>query len=158
MESQDKELEARHQSDLANFDMVGPIAIQAKIFCTDGRAVAIGRAPIGIVSMAMGQIPTYAELAEAIDQWVRYQMAPGFRLMTKKEFWEYQQLTHAGITTPVEGSPEFTREWGQTDYQFPEGQEPPRLAPPGKNKKLSPAQRMMQRQQLDRAGVRSKKH
>ena len=61
----------------------GPIEVELKVSVTDGET--IGVATIGL---GKGSYPTEEKMREAVAKFERESMPEGFRLMTKREWWD----------------------------------------------------------------------
>lgn len=62
----------------------GPIEVEIKVSITNGEGIS-GAATIG---MGVGKYPTEAELRERVAKFEKDEMPEGFRLMTKREWWD----------------------------------------------------------------------
>lgn len=62
----------------------GPVEIEIKVNITNGEGIA-GVATIG---MGVGKYPTEKEMRDRVAKFEQDEMPEGFRLMTKREWWE----------------------------------------------------------------------
>ena len=62
----------------------GPVEVEIKVSITNGEGVS-GVATIG---MGVGKYPTKDEFRERVAKFEREEMPEGFRLMTKREWWD----------------------------------------------------------------------
>lgn len=61
----------------------GPIAVEMKVSITNGEMSGVAT-----IGLGKGKYPTEAELREAVAKFERDEMPEGFRLMTKREWWD----------------------------------------------------------------------
>lgn len=68
---------------LQSMKIQGPIEVNIEISITDGK-----RAGVATIGLGKGRYPTEAEMREAVAEFERESMPDGFRLMTKREWWD----------------------------------------------------------------------
>lgn len=61
----------------------GPVEVELKVSITDGEVQGVAT-----IGMGKGNYPTDSELRERVAQFEREEMPDGFRLMTKREWWD----------------------------------------------------------------------
>lgn len=61
----------------------GPVEVELKVNITDGEMSGVAT-----IGLGKGKYPTDAELREAVAKFERESMPDGFRLMTKREWWD----------------------------------------------------------------------
>lgn len=62
----------------------GPIEVEIKVSVTNDE----GMTGIVTIGLGVGRYPSEAEMKEAIQKFERESMPEGFRLMTKREWWD----------------------------------------------------------------------
>jgi predicted RNase H-like HicB family nuclease len=89
-------------------EMNAPIIIEVKIHLTDGNQTAVAS-----IEMPKGVYPTASSFQELMDRTVETllkETPEGFRLMNKKEFWNYllsEKTGVSGLSMATPGNPEF---------------------------------------------------
>lgn len=82
-----------------------PISVELKVGFTDGK-----RAGIVTVSLGNGFFPTEGEMREAIANVEKGKDLPeGFRLMTKREWWDHLCAEEFGQRFALPGGEEFDK-------------------------------------------------
>lgn len=61
----------------------GPVEVELKVSITDSEVQGVAT-----IGMGKGNYPTDSELRERVAQFEREEMPDGFRLMTKREWWD----------------------------------------------------------------------
>lgn len=61
----------------------GPVEIELKVHVTDGK-----RNGVATIGMGVGQYPEASSFRERVQRFERDEMPEGFRLMTKREFFD----------------------------------------------------------------------
>jgi hypothetical protein len=80
-----------------------PIELQVRIGITDGDTQGVATLSIG-----RGSYPTEAEMREAVEAFAaNAQMPAGYRVMTKREWWDYICEQEVGQKFALPGGPEF---------------------------------------------------
>lgn len=67
--------------------MHGPVEIEVKVCITDGE-----RYGVVTIGMGMAKYPTQKELVDRVEKFIDEELddqAPGFRAVTKREYWDY---------------------------------------------------------------------
>lgn len=62
----------------------GPIEVELKVSVTNGD----GTSGVATIGLGIGKYPTETELREAVARFERESMPDGFRLMTKREYFD----------------------------------------------------------------------
>lgn len=88
----------------------GPIAVSIEVSITDGK-----RAGVATIGLGKGHYPTDADMREAVAKFERESMPEGFRLMTKREWWDT-------VLPPTYEEDEFGHRH-MTRFAFPGGDE-----------------------------------
>jgi hypothetical protein len=64
-------------------DIYGPVDVELKVHITDGK-----QRGVATIGMGHGQYPTPEALRQRVAEFARDEIPEGFRLMTKREFWD----------------------------------------------------------------------
>lgn len=82
--------------------MQGPIEVELKVHITDGEVS--GEATIGC---GRGKYPTAEEVRARVKRFADEQMPEGFRLMTKREYWDAICAREYGDRFAMPGDEDF---------------------------------------------------
>lgn len=80
----------------------GPVEIEMKVHITNGESIGIAT-----VGMGVGNYPTSKELRERVAKFAKADMPDGFRLMEKREYWDYVCREQFGTVFALPGGDEF---------------------------------------------------
>ena len=80
----------------------GPVEIELKVHITDGEMSGVAT-----VGMGVGKFPTAEELRERVAKFAAEDMPEGFRLMDKREYWDYVCREQFGTRFALPGGEEF---------------------------------------------------
>lgn len=62
----------------------GPVEVELKVSVTNGN----GTSGVATIGLGVGTYPTESELRERVARFVQEEMPEGFRLMTKREYFD----------------------------------------------------------------------
>lgn len=79
----------------------GPVEIELKVYITDGEMSGVATVGMG------GKFPTAEELRERVAKFAAEDMPEGFRLMDKREYWDYVCREQFGTRFALPGGEEF---------------------------------------------------
>lgn len=80
----------------------GPVEVELKVHITDGKMSGVATVVMGI-----GKYPTAEELRERVAKFAEDEMPEGFRLMDKREYWDYVCREQFGTRFALPGGEEF---------------------------------------------------
>jgi hypothetical protein len=80
----------------------GPVEIELKVHITDGEM-----AGVATIGMGIGKYPTPEQLRERVAKFAAEEMHEGFRLMDKREYWDYVCREQFGVRFTLPGGEDF---------------------------------------------------
>lgn len=80
----------------------GPVEVELKIHITDGEMCGVAT-----VGMGVGKYPPEAEMRARVEKFAAEDMPEGFRLMDKREYWDYVCREQFGTRFALPGGEEF---------------------------------------------------
>lgn len=91
----------------------GPVEIEIKVYITDGK-----RKGAATICMGMGAYGLDEQsMRERVAKFAEAEMPPGFRLMTKREFWDFAVMPPRMVREDEDDEPRLMR------FAIPGGEE-----------------------------------
>jgi hypothetical protein len=91
---------------MENLDLQMPVAFDLQVYITDGK-----RSGVATITMGKGRVPTDDEVRQQVTDFMKSDSAKGFKLMTKREFFDFICEEATGLPTrfALPGADEFER-------------------------------------------------
>lgn len=89
---------------MSDITLQGPVEVELKVHITDGEVSGVAT-----IGMGKGYFPTEQQLRDRVVKFQAEEMPEGFRLMDKREFWDFICMETAGATFALPGGPEYDK-------------------------------------------------